>query len=146
MLTMLLSIRFPKSKLEKKTIPTQGQYLVDFCWYNEGTERIELAMEVEWNPKAKGVDDDFYKLIHVKSPLKIWISGFPSKRDKSEALEQKVRDLECLLSKVKAIIRNEKFLIILVPDDKPEERDALAYGYEWNRGRLIEIPVPKKRR
>ncbi|MFQ6107875.1 MAG: hypothetical protein ACE5QF_09900 [Thermoplasmata archaeon] len=106
------------------------EYLVDLCWriWDRDSYHLELALEVEWSPspldkdwgEPVGEDDmeeDVYKLLDVRAPMKIGILGC-SKAGK-EIL--KSEDQEKLTKYFASYVRfgnhlGESFLLMFVDD------------------------------
>ena len=65
-----------KSKLRPYSMYLNGEYMIDMCWANEkpNVYYLDTAIEQEWNDDDK--NDflwDFYKLVDIKSILKVFI-------------------------------------------------------------------------
>jgi hypothetical protein len=80
---------FRQIKVYGKWVDLQGEYLVDFCWYRTRPKYgVPLAMEVEWRSwrdyETLDPDWDFYKLLDIKSPMKIWVSSVPESKKQQE--------------------------------------------------------------
>lgn len=115
-----------KIKIGKKWMGTDGQYLVDFCWYEMDPKyQTVLAMEIEWHPLIEDVDWDFYKLMDVKAPMKVWISFVAEKH-----LESEFKKLVKKLGRMKIRIPGEKFLIILLTRPTGNKRHPTAHYHE----------------
>lgn len=52
------------------------EFLVDFCAFAQ--ERMVLALESEWVPRADNIFFDFRKLLHLKTPLKVMVCDSPT--------------------------------------------------------------------
>ena len=91
----------------------RGEYLVDVCWWveREGRYRLELAVESEWNPHKSEIEHDFYKLVDVKSRLKVWVCSYRPQllNDRLLALEQAVRSAQIKSD-------DEEYLILNLPE------------------------------
>ena len=118
-----------KIKVYGKWVKVPGEYLVDFCWYKtEPKYCVKLAMEVEWQPwsnyKTLDPDWDFYKLLDIKTPLKIWVSSV-----NEEERQQQLELLhEILKERTEMRIRGiERYLIVLFPHS---ETSLWVRGYE----------------
>lgn len=86
---------------------------------------MPLAEVIVWHPLIEEVDWDFYKLMDVKAPIKVWISFIAEKR-----LEGEFKKLVREIRRMKIKVPGEKFLIILLTLPTGKERHPTAYYLE----------------
>lgn len=117
-------------KVNNRLIVTPGEYLVDLSCYNKNDEySTELAMEVEFNPDEEDVDWDFYKLIDIKAPIKVWVS-----RDGEKQIEL----LHGILSKSK--IKGEIFLLVFFQRSGDRKIPELScFKFDGEERKLVRI-------
>jgi hypothetical protein len=118
---------------------TPGEYLVDLCWYKTGPEYYtSLAMEVEWQPSIGYVDWDFYKLLDVKAPLKVWVSYVPHKRkEEFKRLEKACRKTRVRLRGRSGKLKEEYLIILLY---KPRNKPYNFEHFIFEMGRKTKAP------
>lgn len=117
---------------ETKPLPDgrgNGEYLVDLCWWKEqgGQYWLELILESEWQPGKSEIDQDFYKLIDVKSRLKVWVCSWGEKQ-----MQTRQSELSGIVAKARFKLSDEEYLIINMPDSqKAEYKDCVVIDGFW---------------
>lgn len=117
----------------------QGEYLVDVCWWTEreGRYRLELAVESEWNPHKSEIEQDFYKLIDVKSRLKVWVCSYESQ------LKSRLSDMGKAIRSAQIRNQDEEYLILNLPETQTPNVTlsfvVQPFLFDW-QGRLTKLP------
>lgn len=133
----ILGYFFDKGKalefdVETKALPGkggEGQYLVDLCWWKEQGEQywLELALESEWQPGKGEIEQDFYKLVDVKSRLKVWVCSWGERQ-----MQARQSELSKIVAKARFRFSEEEYLILNMPDSqKAEYKDCIVVNGFW---------------
>jgi hypothetical protein len=83
-----------------------SEWLLDIVWYSTSKGGIQLAVESELG-RGDDVLDDFERLMCVKSPLKLLLSGLGESR-----MMQQLNDLEQYLINFEQHIEGETYLLV----------------------------------
>jgi len=89
----------------------KGEYIVDLCWSNEDKGKysgLELAMESEWNESEEEILADFYKIVDIKSCMKVMIFSV-----REEAMVGIINKMSSIVSAGKIKLPEEEYLIIV---------------------------------
>lgn len=120
----------------------KGEYIVDLCWSNEEKDKyygLELAMESEWNPSEEEILADFYKLVDIKSYLKIMIISV-----QEEKIIGIINKMSSMVSEGKIKLPNEEYLTIIFTGDferAGNERIGISGFRMDNGGRYDKLPT-----
>lgn len=118
--------------VETKTLPGkfgEGQYLVDLCWWKEQNEQywLELILESEWQSAKEEIEQDFYKLVDVKSRLKVWICSWGENQ-----MQARRSELSTIVAKARFRFPEEEYLVLNIPDSqKAEYKDSIIVNGFW---------------
>jgi hypothetical protein len=97
----------------------QGEWLLDVVWMKADQHRIVLGVESEWGARAE-VEDDFDKLISIKSPRKLLL--FSTSTDRGEA--EVIKRLESNMLAYPYHFEGEEYMAINV-----RQRAAVRYRF-----------------
>ena len=115
------------------------EFMLDVvAWDKSGHETVTLAVECEWYQKIEEVENDFRKLLVVKSPLKLMIFACNKKARKfrAEDIQEMVKER---LRSYRDHVRGERYVFINFapfPDEK-------AWWIEVPEdGKMEKVPDP----
>lgn len=150
--------RFPGKQLERRQIEfddndekTPGEWLLDILWCDtvlpdprsksELPSKIYVALECESSTSGKGFFEDFAKLVHVNSDIKIFAAGVDQIREPvmSRHVEKRKREAAQFLTNWAQDLDNEEWYLAFWPSPKDGRRDVLDSYPHLDKVRVFEL-------
>lgn len=128
--------------VNEKFKKTSGEWLLDCCIVkteNSFIKKIAFALESESNTSKKCFDEDFAKILHVNSDIKLYLNGLNQTTIEGVDIyiEKRLKYIQNILESDK--YSNDNFYIGFWPSPKQEKKGFPTFWKSFNKYKHLDV-------